>query len=179
MKKIYLFTLSMLALLFAGCTTYEYSARQVYVNRRYIDTNEQMAKVVPNYSKQVSATSSYQSKKHDAIAEAEFICIQSYKIDVVVDPIYKIEYNPWRISNRFKATIIGFAGTYENTPTRLETAKSYTMEQIEKYKLLYDPNFARYYYSHGADGDTYYFNTGVKEKKSEWLNLFSKPKKNK
>ena len=128
---------------------------------------------------QKSATSSYQARKEDAIAEAEFICIQSYKIDVVVDPILKIEYNPWKISRRFKATIIGFAGTYESEPTRLETAKGYTLEQIEKYKLLYDPNFARFYYSHGADGDTYYFNTEGKDKKTEWLNIFAKPKKNK
>jgi len=182
MKKLTLIAISFVALCFTGCTTYQYSARQINVNPRHIDSNEQMVAVVVNYSKQVSATSSYQASRKDAIAEAEFLCIQNAKCDVVVDPILKIEYNPWKIKKRFKATIVGFTGTYETRPTLLDQSKNYTLEEIEKFKLLYDPSFPKYYYNHSAEGDTYYFNT---EKKDEakitwnWFKPSRRDKKNK
>lgn len=172
--------LSLLAFVLASCSTYEYSARQVNVNRQSIDMNEKMVGVIANYSKQVTATSSFQLTKKDAIAEAEFLCLQNYKIDVIVDPIVKIEYRRFRIRRRFKATIIGFAGTYEELPNRLEESKKYTLEEIEKYKLLYDPSFPQYYYRNTNGGDTYYFNPEKKEnKKIDWSTLFAIPKKSK
>lgn len=48
----------------------------------------------------------------------------------------------------------------------LEKSKEYTLEEIEKYKLLTDPTFPQYYYNNGAQGDQYYFGTkGVESKK--------------
>ncbi len=169
----------LLTSLLTGCTTYQYYSRQVDVNRRYIDTDQQMAGINVDYSRQISATSNYQTTRKDAIAEAEFLCIQSYKVDVVVDPIMKIERNPWKIKKRYKATIVGFAGMYENKPTRVENAKGYTMEEIEKFKLLYDPSFPQYYYRNTNSGDTYNFETLKEEKRTGFMGLFPKKRKDK
>ena len=157
MKKIFNFHLVLLCAILSSCTTYQYSARQVSVNRHNIGMHEQMNGVQVDYSKQVTATSEYQLSRQDAIAEAEYLCIQKAKIDVVVDPIVKVEYNPFKVKKRYKATIVGFAGKYKEEPTRLDKSKEYTLEEIEKYKLLYDPSFPQYYYNKGMGGDRYYF----------------------
>ena len=160
MRKTFLFTAILAAALWlTGCTTYSFMGRQVDVRQRNIGMEEQMAGVVVDYNRQVTATSDYQLTKRDAIAEAEYKCIQSAKIDVVVDPIYQVEYNPFKMKMRYKATIVGFAGTYEQRPTQLENSKKYSTEEIEKYKLLTDPNFPQYYYRTDAEGDNYFFNS--------------------
>ena len=160
MKKFILPLIAVVAVL-SGCTTYQYSARQVDVNRRAIDSKEQMAGVVVDYSRQVTATSDFQSSRKNAIAEAEFRCIEEEKIDVVVDPIYKIEYNAMKMKNRYKATIIGYAGKYESLPSKFEESTLFAREEIENYKLLYDPEFAKQFYNHPSSGDHYYLNSNV------------------
>ena len=150
-------SLTLLALCLSSCTTYQFTARQTEINRRGIGTTDQRAKINVDYDKQVSATSNFQLTRKDAIAEAEYKCIEEFKIDVVVDPIYKVEFNPFKFKKNFRATIIGFAGKYEEKPNLLDDSKNYTIEEIEKYKLLYDPEFLPYYYSQPlpAGGDTY------------------------
>lgn len=160
MKQSLYFPLLLLAVVLSSCSTYQFTARQTDVRQRSIDSKEQMASIVVNYDREVTATSDYQLTRKDAIAEAEFLCIQDAKIDVVVDPIYKIEYNPFKLKKRFKATIVGYAGTYKEEPNRLDDSKNYTLEEIEKFKLLYDSNFPKYYYQKSNTGDTYYFNGG-------------------
>ena len=151
----------LLSILLTGCSTYQYTARQTDVRQRPIDAKEQMASITVNYAKQVTATSDYQMTKKDAIADAEYRCIQEAKIDVVIDPIFKIEYNPFKFKRRFKATIIGYAGMYKEEQNRLDDSKRYTLEEIEKYKLLYDGNFPQYYYQKSNEGDRYFFNSGA------------------
>ena len=120
MKKALFFVVLLLSCLWmTSCTTYSFMGRQVNVQGRNIDMEEQMAGVVVDYSRTVTATSEYQLTKRDAIAEAEYKCIQSSKIDVVVDPMYQVEYNPFKIKMRYKATIVGFAGKYEQRPNKL------------------------------------------------------------
>jgi len=150
-------SLTLLALCLSSCTTYQFTARQTEISRQGIGTTEQRAKINVDYSKQVSATSNFQLTRKDAIAEAEFKCIEEFKIDVVVDPIYKVEFNPFKFKKNYKATIIGFAGKYEEKPNLLDESKNYTLEEIEKFKLLYEPDFLPYYYSQPlpAGGDTY------------------------
>lgn len=175
MKNPIYLSLLLVGVLFCSCSTYQYTARQVDVLRRSIGTQEQMAGVEVNYGKQVAATSDYQLTRRDAIEEAEFNCIQDSKIDVVVDPIIKVEYNPFKAKKRYKASIVGFAGMYKTAPTALDKSKEYTLEDIEKYKLLSDPSFPQYYYGQSAAGDNYYFGTnGVQsEKKNSSLMLQS------
>lgn len=165
MKKIN-FILLLLGIALSSCSTYQYTARQTNVHRRAIDTHEQMAGIDVDYSRQVTATSDFQLTRQDAINEAEYICLQQSKVDVIVDPIVKIEYNPFKIKMRYRATITGYAGMYKEEPTILEKSKEYTLEEIEKYKLLTDPTFPQYYYNNGTQGDQYYFGPkGVETKK--------------
>lgn len=160
MKQSKIYPLLLVALAMMSCSTYQYTARQTDVRQRSIGATEQMAGLTVNYDREVTATSDYQLTKKDAVSEAEFRCIQESKIDVVVDPMFKIEYNPFKLKKRFKATIIGFAGHYKEAPTRIEESKQYTLEEIEKYKLLYDPNFPQHYYQKAQIGDSFIFNGG-------------------
>ena len=148
-----------------SCTVYQYTGRQTDIRNRGIDGTEQRAGIKVDYNKRVTATSNYQITRSDAINEAEFLCIQDQKIDVVVDPVFKIEYNPLKLKKKFKATIIGFAGLYEERPTLLDESKKYTIDDIEKFKLMYDPSFLDYYYRQpqpqGGDTYNYYIKSGV------------------
>ena len=148
-----------------SCTVYQYTGRQTDIRNRGIDGTEQRAGIKVDYNKRVTATSNYQITRSDAINEAEFLCIQEQKIDVVVDPVFKIEYNPLKMKKKFKATIIGFAGLYEERPTLLDELKKYTIDDIEKFKLMYDPSFLDYYYRQpqpqGGDTYNYYIKSGV------------------
>jgi hypothetical protein len=166
MKKCYFFLL-LLSIIFTSCSSYQYSARQINVQRQSIGNHEQMANIDVDYTKQVTATSEYQLTRQDAIQEAEFLCIQHFKIDVVVDPIVKVEYNPFKLKKRYKATVVGFAGMYKEAPTKLDKSKKYTLEEIEKYKLLTDPTFPQYYYNNGEQGDQYYFGPKTEDSKKE------------
>ena len=107
MKQSHFLPFVLVALFMSSCTTYQFTARQTDVRQRQIDQKDQMVSIVVDYNRQVTATSDYQMSRKDAIAEAEYRCIQEAKIDVVVDPIYKVEYNPFKMKMRYKATIIG------------------------------------------------------------------------
>lgn len=165
MKRISIFSFLLLSLFLASCTTYQYTARQTEIHNRSMDTKVQRAAIKVDFDRQVTATSNYQITRKDAIAEAEFMCIRDEKIDVVVDPIYKIEFNPFKAKKNYRATIIGFAGSYEEKENLLDESKKYTVEDIEKFKLLYDPSFLPYFYQQplpaGGDVYNYYIKSGV------------------
>ena len=161
MKQSHFLPLMLAVVLMSSCSTYQFSARQTDVNQRPINSKDQMVSISVDYNRQVTATSDYQMSRKDAIAEAEYRCITEAKIDVVVDPIYKVEYNPFRLKNRYKATIVGFAGKYKEELNRLDDSKKYTLEEIEKYKLLYDPTFPQNYYRKSSEGDNYFFKSGA------------------
>lgn len=173
MKKV-LFPLFM-ALMLTSCSTYQYSARTVGVNRQPIQTKEAAVEVVPDYGRVVTATSDYHITQKDAITEAEYLCIINNKIDVVVDPIMKVEYTPLQ-QKKYKATITGYAGTYNKAKAGVDAVSSYSKEEIEKYKLLTDPNFPQYYYNKGT-GDTYFINSGASGPLKAAASLAVAPKK--
>lgn len=156
MKKTRFITLLLLAVVFSSCTTYQYTARQVGIDRRAIDTKDQLVGVQIDYDRQVTATSDYQLTRKDAIEEAEFRCLEQEHIDVIIDPVTKVEYNPFKFKTRYKATITGYAGTYKPEASLLDQSKEYTKEEIEKYKLLTDPEFPKFFYQPGQ-GDNYFF----------------------
>ena len=158
MKKLNFFLLLLGVVALSRCTAYQYSARQTNVARRSINTYEQMASIDVDYSKQVTATSNFHQTKKTAIHEAEFLCLQENNIDVIVDPIYKVKRRPLGI-RKYQAVVVGFAGMYKVEPTVLDKSKQYTLEEIEKYRLLTDPAFPKYYYKNGMQGDCYYFGT--------------------
>lgn len=163
------------ALVLTGCSTYQYSVRTLDVDRQPVGTKEIAVEIVPDYDRTVTATSDFQLTKNDAISEAEHRCIVENDIDVIVDPIVKLERVPLQPQKKYRATVSGFAGTYKEAKAGVEAVKEYDMEDIEKYKLLSDPDFARYYYNHG-NGDIYYINSSSVKKESSPLPLAFAPK---
>lgn len=159
MKRQLLKLLPLLAIaLLTGCSTYQYTSRYMGVDRTPIRTKDQSAEVLVDFTNKVTATSNYCLTKNDAIREAEYMCLIKYDIDVVVDPIFKIEYSPTNTKRKYRATVSGFAGSYVNAPTGIDAVVGYDMEDVEKYKLMTDPTFAKHYYNESV-GNTYYVNT--------------------
>lgn len=149
-----------MAFVLTGCSTYQYSSRTVGIDRYPVGAKEVAAEIVVNYDKVVTASSNYQLTKSDAIIEAQHRCIVDNNIDVIVDPIVKVERFSGKARKKYRATIQGFAGMYKVAKTGVDAVKGYTKEDIEKYKLLSDPDFARYYYNQSS-GDTYYINSNA------------------
>lgn len=160
MKKQLILLLPIVAIaMLTGCSTYQYSSRSVDIDRTPIGTKKAAAEIVVDYSRTVTATSEYQLTKNDAIREAEHLCILNSGIDVIVDPIFKVEYSPFQFKKRYKATVTGYAGKYAPAKAGVDAAKEYDMKDIEKYKMITDPSFPQYYYNKST-GDSYYINTG-------------------
>ncbi len=149
-----------MVLVLTGCSTYQYTARTLGVDRQPVGTKEIAVEVVPDYERVVTATSDFQLTKNDAIREAEYRCLTDNEIDVIVDPIVKIVREPLQPQKKYKATVTGFAGNYREAKAGVDAVKEYEKEDIEKYRLLYDPDFAKYYYNHGT-GDVYNINSTV------------------
>lgn len=168
----------MVAFVLTGCSTYQYSSRSVYIKGQQIGTKNNAAELVVDYNRTVTATSDYQTTRAEAIREAEYKCINDNKIDVVVDPIIKIEHSPLQLQNKYRATVTGYAGTYKEVPTGVDAVKDYKMEDVEKYKMLTDPCFPQYYYNKST-GDSYYINStakSVQQKASSLTSLAVAPK---
>lgn len=165
MKQSHFLPLLLLGVLFSSCTSYQYTSRHTDIHRRSIEPKEQRASIQVNYDKKVTAVSGFQPTLKGALAEAEFMCIEQEKIDVVVDPVYRIEFHPCRLKKKYRATVIGFAGKYKDEPSLLDESKQYTLEEIEKFKLLYDPSFMPFFYQKtppaGGDVHNYYFKSGA------------------
>ncbi|MCQ2324435.1 MAG: hypothetical protein MJZ53_06310 [Paludibacteraceae bacterium] len=154
----------MLSLLMTGCTTYSYTSRSAAIRGTEISSRSLGAEINVDFSRKVTATSDPQILKADAINEAQYKCINENNIDVVVDPIYKIEFNMFH-KKAYKATVVGYAGTYKQVPTGVDAVveKNYNIEDIEKYKLINDPSFYQYYYQkdpvQGGDVTNYFINS--------------------
>lgn len=153
-----------LAALMTGCTTYSYTSRSTSIRPNEMKSKSLGAEVDVDFSRRVTATSDPQVLKSDAINNAQYKCINENNIDVVVDPIYKIEFNMFS-KYAYKATVIGYAGTYKQVKTGVDAVveKDYKVEDIEKYKLLTDPSFYQYYYQkdpvQGGDVTNYFINS--------------------
>ena len=151
MKKSLIFSacVAMLALVaMSSCSTaskssYSYSARQSDVIRQDIQATPTIVDVVTDYAKRVVATSDWQSSKEDAMNECRFLAITENNIDIVVDPIFKIECN----GSRYKATLTGFAGYYANPRGLVDDIKALrevSKEDIEKYLIFHNPEVLQY-----------------------------------
>ena len=144
-----------LMLLQASCTTYSYTSRSTRVDQSVINSSEATANLKIDYTKKVTATSDFQKFPGQAKQQAIYQCIMSSGIDVLVDPIFQIENRP---VTGYRATVLGFAGYYEEGISGLDEVveKKYTKEEIEKYLLLTDPDFMQYYYRKDSNtGNTY------------------------
>ncbi|MBQ0137412.1 MAG: hypothetical protein KBS40_05375 [Bacteroidales bacterium] len=153
-----------LATLLTGCTAYSYTSRSAAIRSSEISSRSLGAEINVDFSRKVTATSDPQILKADAINDAQYKCINENNIDVVVDPIYKVEFNMFQ-KKAYKATVVGYAGTYKQVPTGVDAVveKNYKVEDIEKYKLINDPTFYQYYYQkdpvQGGDVTNYFINS--------------------
>ena len=164
-----------MAFVLTGCSTYQYSSRSVGVDNRNVGAKETAAELIVDYNRSVTATSDYQMSKQEAIKEAEYLCITQNNIDVLVDPIFKIEYTPLELKKKYRATVTGYAGTYVIAAAGVDAVKDYKIEEIEKYKLLTDPDFSKYYYNKGI-GDSYYINSSASQMTKAGASLAVAPK---
>jgi hypothetical protein len=152
MKKILLGSFSVVALLLSSCSSYQYTARQTNVVRQNITMSPTIVDVKPDYAKRVEVTSSWCKTKEEALNECKFNAITTHNIDVVVDPIFKVEYNKSQLSRPYKATLVGFAGYYVNSRTLyedMERLKAFSREDIEKYLILHQPEVLKYMNAQG------------------------------
>ena len=154
MKKFFL-PFAMVFVL-VGCSTYQYSARMLSIDKQGVQMTETVVDVLPDYEKVVTETSDYQISSNEAVKAAAYKCIVENDIDVLVDPIIRVESQ----KNKYRATVTGFAGNYKAAEAGVDAVKEYSKDDIEKYKLLNDPDFARYYYGHGT-GDSYFINSSA------------------
>ena len=154
MKKI--LTFAVCAFLFASCTVYQYTGRDAAVNRQDIQATPTIVDVKADFSKRVSATSDWQRTKEDAMAQARYKAITENNIDIVVDPIYEIQFRAHKARKKYKVTMTGFAGSYANarTPVEdIETIKKYSREEIENYLLLHRSDLVLPYFYQQQTGD--------------------------
>jgi hypothetical protein len=87
--------------------------------------------------------------------QAIYQCIMNNGIDVLVDPIFQIEKH----GKKYRATVNGFAGYYEVGKDGLDQVieKQYKQEDIEKYLLLTNPEFYKFYYRNNKSGGNVYY----------------------
>ena len=108
--------------------------------------------VKPDYSKRIEVTSGWCDTKEEAMNECKYVAITSQKIDVVVDPIYKLEMKKGKLRKNFKATLTGFAGYYTNSRTMyedIEQLKKFSREEIENYLIMHNPEVLKYLNAQG------------------------------
>jgi len=159
MKKVlYAVLVCVVAMVMSGCSTYQYGARHANINRQDIMATPTVVDVKADFSKRVDVISDWQATKEDAMAECRYLAITNNKIDIVVDPIYKIEC---RLTKRkgYKASLTGFAGYYINSRTQyedIEEVRKFSREDIEKYLILHNPEVLKYINAQGEVVNIYH-----------------------
>lgn len=143
--NFYLALLIMVGMVLTGCTTYSYTTRSVNIRKHNINDTSIAAQIRVDYKKQVSGSSQVNKVRAEAIREAEYNCLMESGVDVIVDPIIKVEHRPF---SGFKAEIQGFAGYYKEAKQGIEyfVEQGFKQEDIEKYLILTDPEFREMYY---------------------------------
>lgn len=151
---LYALALGAIVLVQSGCTSYSYTSRSTRVNQNDIYASEQVADVTVDYKKKITATSDFQKFPNQAKQQAIYQCIMDNGVDVIVDPIFKIENRP---ITGYRATVTGFAGYIKTGKKEIDRIieSGYSREDIEKYLLLIDPSFYQYYYQNGGQGNVY------------------------
>lgn len=145
MKKVILL-LSVVALSLSSCSTYyAYTSRKVEIIKQDITATPTIVDVKADYGKRIEATSSRSKSLEQAKQEAKYLAITQNNCDIIVDPIYKIEYE----GKRYRVTLSGFAGFFVNQRTFYEDIKllhDIDKEDLEKYLILHNPEVLEYLY---------------------------------
>lgn len=136
-------TIIVLIIALSSCNTYQYTSRRVDVEKQNIAVSPTIVDVKVDYNKRVNETSKRCKTKQEAMEEARYLAITNNKIDVVVDPIVKVEYRLYR----YQVTLTGFAGYYVNSRSLyddIREIKDISKEDIEKYLILHRPEILQY-----------------------------------
>jgi len=125
----------------SSCRSYTYTSRVENIRDAELKATTTLVDVNVDFTKRIVAESDRQKTEQQAKEEAKYNAIVDNKIDVLVDPIYKIERRPAKMKP-FKAYLTGFAGYYTNPRTTTEDIKNLedvNMEEIEKHIILENP----------------------------------------
>lgn len=146
-----IFILSLVALVLASCSGF----KSTYNTSRVISVSQDtkivptqtLVDVQPDFSRRITVTTNYFRTQDEAINDAKYRAITENRIDILVDPIYKLEQD----RNGFRVTLTGYAGMFVNPRTRLQDIQQYdalTIQQIEKYLMLKEnPEILKYMYT--------------------------------
>jgi len=141
MKKAFkLLLVSVLLFSIFSCSTTNSVSRYTYrtgdIHKRNIISSTPVVDVKIDLDKKITQSSSEQSTEKNAKSEAYYKAIQNNNIDIIVDPIYEVT----KTSDKYIATIIGFAGYYENPRSKVDVIRELrdvdTLD-IKKYNYLF------------------------------------------
>lgn len=143
MKKLFQLSLITIALLsMASCnpTYYTYTSRTEKIKSVQLQATTTMVDINVDFKHRVTAESDYCFNVASAKEEAQYNAITKNNIDILVDPIFKVEVRG--SDKKVKAYVTGFAGYYTNARPAIQDVqqlKDVDMENIEKHILLSHP----------------------------------------
>lgn len=147
MKNILFGSLMAVMLILSSCSTYQYTARQTDINRQNITMAPTIVDIRADYTKRIEVSSNWCNSKEEAMNECKYNAITQHKVDVVVDPIYKLEFKQGKLKHNFKATLTGFGGYYTNSRSvyeDMEQLQKFSLEDVEKYLIMHNPEVLKY-----------------------------------
>lgn len=146
-----LFILALTTLALSSCSGF----KNTYNTSRVISVSQDsqiiptrtLVDVQPDFTRRITVTTNYFRTQEEALNDAKYRAITENKIDILVDPIYKVEQD----KNGFKVTLTGYAGMFTNPRTCLQDIQQYdalTIQQIEKYLMMKEnPEILKYMYT--------------------------------
>lgn len=147
MKNSLFGSLMAVMLVLSSCSTYQYTARQTDINRQNITMAPTIVDIRADYTKRIEVSSSWCNSKEEAMNECKYNAITQHKVDVVVDPIYKLEFKQGKLKHNYKATLTGFGGYYTNSRSvyeDMEQMQKFSLEDVEKYLIMHNPEVLKY-----------------------------------
>lgn len=124
-----------------GCKTYSHSYRMSEVPDKDLNVAEKyVVDIKHDFTKIVRAESGKHKSPSAAKEEAYYKAIVDNNIHVVVDPIYSVETSARILifGGKSKATIVGFAGYYQNPRTVSKAKAELNKSELEAVKIASD-----------------------------------------
>lgn len=131
------------AIFLSSCSGIQYTSRQVNVNRSDIIASPTIVDIHVDYGKRICVVSQLHKTLQEAMQEVRYEALVQGNADVIVDPIFKAE----KKGCRYRVSLTGFAGYYENSRTIYEEVQrlhQIDKADIEKYLMLHHPEALRY-----------------------------------
>lgn len=120
---------------------YTYTSRSEKINSVQLQATTTLVDIDVDFQHRVIAESGWCLNEKNAKDEALYNATIQNKIDIIVDPIFKTEYNSR--TKQVKVSVVGFAGKYVNPRPAIQDIqqlKDVDMENIEKHVILNNPS---------------------------------------